>query len=76
MCIRDRDGPCIVWADDKDRVLMFQGPGSHSAKKLASEVRDPVIVTSADGRGRIIACWESSKGSDSNIVVQRLDEIE
>ncbi len=71
-----KDGPCIVWADDKDRVLMFQGPGSHSAKKLASEVRDPVIVTSADGRGRIIACWESSKGSDSNIVVQRLDEIE
>lgn len=70
-----KDGTCIVWSDDKDNILMFQGPGSHSAKKLAAGGRDPVIVTSADGRGCIIACWESRKGSETDIVVQRLDEI-
>ncbi|HTN77998.1 MAG TPA: sialidase family protein, partial [Pirellulaceae bacterium] len=50
-------GPYVVWLDKRGGDLLLQAPGSTTAKKLASNANDPVIV--ANGKsGVVVAAWE------------------
>ena len=71
-----KSGSCIVWTSGREGDLMFHGPGSKDARKIAGHARDPMLVTSTNGKGSVICCWEAKKGDDTEIVVQRMDAVE
>jgi len=66
-------GDHILWTTSRGGALMFLAPGADAASRLDEAANDPVVV-SAFGDGPVIAAWESGKGKDLKLVVQRLDK--
>lgn len=66
-------GPIVVWTTGRDGDLMVRKPATQQSRKLASSARDPIVVTSPNGNGSAICCWESKNGDNVDVVVQRID---
>ena len=68
-----QQGVFLVWTSGREGELMLRQPGSKEATPLSHNARDPIVVTSANGKGAIICCWESKNGPNTEVVVQRID---
>lgn len=68
-------GPVIVWTTGREGDLLCRLPGAKQPQKIASHVRDPVVASSVDGRGPVIACWESKSDGKSVVLAIRLDQF-
>jgi hypothetical protein len=58
--------PLVLWVEKNDgKLLSWRGAGPSTV--LADVARDPVVVSSGDGK-KAFACWESVTGDDRAIV--------
>ena len=46
---------------------------SDQPQKLAGAARDPMIVAALNGKGPVIACWESKLKGDAVVLAARID---
>lgn len=67
------NGTCIVWTSEREGDLMLRAPSSPHAKKIGENARDPMVVSSANGKGSVVCCWEAKAGGDTKIIVQQID---
>ncbi len=65
-------GSVIVWTVGREGDLLVQNTNSGKSQKLAGAVRDPVIASSANGDGPVIACWESKLNGDSSVLAAQI----
>ncbi len=68
-----KNGSVIVWTAGREGDLMIRKPGSQQSEKLASNARDPIVVTASNAAGTAICCWESKNGENVQIAVQRVE---
>jgi hypothetical protein len=68
----NKNGTFIVWTSGREGDLMFVSPSSRTARTLAKNSRDPMVVTSTES-GAAFCCWESKQAGTPAIYVQRLD---
>lgn len=66
------NGPVIVWTAAREGDLLVQVPGSKQPRKVASAARDPMVASGINGRGPVIACWESKRNGQSEVFVARV----
>lgn len=69
------EGSIIVWTVGREGDLLVQSPVSVKPQKLAGAARDPMITTSSNGAGPVIACWESKLNSDSVVFAARIEVV-
>jgi BNR repeat-like domain len=67
------NGVYRAWLTHRGGDLMLLAPKNDSAVKLADDSDDPMIASSIDGKGPVIAVWESTTDGKSAIRVARLD---
>lgn len=66
-------GSVIVWTTGREGDLMIRKPATQQPQKLASNARDPIVVTSSNAADAAICCWESKNGDNVQIAVQQID---
>jgi hypothetical protein len=64
------DGPFVVWLKKRGDVVYLLTPGSKSPSELASRATDPVIAAGPNGRGPVVAAWETRIGKDYTVQCQ------
>jgi hypothetical protein len=42
-------------------------------QKIGENARDPMVVSSANGKAPVVCCWEAKAGADTKFIVQQLD---
>ena len=62
----------IVWTVGREGDLLVQSANTGESRKLAEGARDPVIASSANGDGPVIACWESKLNGKSSVMAARI----
>jgi hypothetical protein len=67
------NGSVVVWTTGREGDLMIRKPGTDQPQKLASNARDPIVVTSSNSAAAAICCWESKINDNVQIVVQQID---
>ncbi len=65
-------GSVIVWTVGREGDLLVQSTTTGESRKLAEATRDPVIASSANGDGPVIACWESKLNGNSSVIAARI----
>ena len=65
------EGPFSVWLEKRPGRLLALLPESSSAQVLTERANDPVVASSPNGRGPVIAAWEDK--ADGGIVTQVLN---
>jgi len=65
-------GSAIVWTVGREGDLLVQTTSSGKSQKLAGAARDPVIASSPNGDGPVIACWESKLNGDSSVLAAQI----
>ena len=63
-------GPYVAWLKKRGELAYLLAPGSSSPTVLARHAADPVIAVAADGRGPVVAAWESRDGQNYSIQCQ------
>jgi hypothetical protein len=66
-------GACIVWLTKRNAALQLLVPGATLPTKLADQASDPVIAAAPNGKGPIVAVWESRRGEQHTIVCQAIE---
>lgn len=66
-------GPYCAWLTQRGGDLWVLQPRSPEPTKLAGDAVDPMLAVSVDGKGPVIAVWESVARKSSAICVARLD---
>jgi hypothetical protein len=64
------DGPYTVWLKKRGEALLLRAPGNASPTELSPHANDPVIAAGPQGRGPVVAAWESRDGSKYTLHVQ------
>ena len=65
-------GSAIVWTAGREGDLLVHSTATAKSLKLADAARDPVIASSANGDGPVIACWESKLNGKSSVMAARI----
>jgi hypothetical protein len=69
-------GPIIVWTSGREGAdLWLQRAGTKQPQKLTSSAGFPMVAASVDGKGPVIACWESSRNGQMMVVALRVDAV-
>jgi hypothetical protein len=68
-------GPVIVWTVGREGDLLAQNPVSGKPQKLAGAARDPMIASSSNGEGPVVACWESKLNGDPVVLAARIEMV-
>ena len=68
-------GSIIVWTVSREGDLLVQGPVSGQPQKLARAARDPMIASSSNGEGPVVACWESKLNGDTVVLAARIEMV-
>jgi hypothetical protein len=68
------DGPFVVWLKKRGDISYLLSPGSKSPIELTSHASDPVIATGPNGRGAVVAVWESRDGKNYSVQCQIVAE--
>ena len=66
------NGPAIIWTDGREGDLWFTSGNSKQPQKLGAGARDPMIATATNGKGPVIACWESKQNGQSIVLAMRI----
>ena len=64
------DGPVVVWLKKRGDAAFLLSPGSSSPVELAAHANDPVIASGPNGRGPVVAVWETHEGKNYAIQCQ------
>lgn len=64
------DGPYTVWLKKRGESLLLNVPGSDSPLELSSHAKDPVLAAGPQGRGPVVAAWESRDAAEYTVQVQ------
>lgn len=56
-------------------ILLEQNPVSGKPQKLAGAARDPMIASSSNGEGPVVACWESKLNGDPVVLAARIEMV-
>ncbi|MBX3452513.1 MAG: exo-alpha-sialidase [Planctomycetaceae bacterium] len=67
------NGPVIVWTTSREGDLLVQSPASNQPQKLAGAARDPMVSSTTNGEGPVIACWESKLNGQPVVLAARID---
>ncbi|MEX1230417.1 MAG: sialidase family protein [Planctomycetaceae bacterium] len=67
-------GPFIIWLKKRGDAAYLLTPGSDSPIQLSPHAADPVIATGPNGRGPVVAAWESRDGNRETIQCQVVQE--
>lgn len=68
-------GSVIVWTVGREGDLLVQSPVSGQPQKLAGAARDPMIASSSNGEGPVVACWESKLNGDPVVLAARIEMV-
>ena len=68
-----KNGAVIVWTTGREGDLLMQTSGTTEPKKIAGAARDPMVASSINGDGPVIACWESKSDGQPVVLVTRID---
>ena len=68
-------GSIIVWTVSREGDLLVQSPVSGQPQKLAGAARDPMIASSSNGEGPVVACWESKLNGDTVVLAARIEMV-
>ncbi len=68
-------GSIIVWTVSREGDLLVQSPVSGQPQKLAGAARDPMIASSSNGEGPVVACWESKLNGDPVVLAARIQMV-
>ena len=68
-------GSIIVWTVSREGDLLVQSPVSGQPQKLAGAARDPMIASSSNGEGPVVACWESKLNGDPVVLAARIEMV-
>lgn len=63
-------GPFVVWLKKRGDIAYLHKPGSELPIELASHAADPVIAAGPNGRGPVVAVWETRDGKNYSIQCQ------
>ena len=63
---------CAAFRVGREGDLLVQTTSSGKSQKLAGAARDPVIASSPNGDGPVIACWESKLNGDSSVLAAQI----
>lgn len=66
-------GPVIVWTAGREGDLIVLSPASKQPQKLAGSARDPMVSSASNGKGPVIACWESKINGQPAVLAARID---
>jgi hypothetical protein len=66
-------GFCSVWLERRGGDLWLLEPKADAPTKLAPDANDPMIACSADGKGPVVAVWESTDHEKTAICAARVD---
>ena len=66
------NGPAIIWTDGREGDLWFTSGNSKQPQKLGAGARDPMIATAPNGKGPVLACWESKQNGQSIVLAMRI----
>ena len=69
------DGPIVVWLSKRGSTAYLLAPNNMSPLKLSDNATDPVIAVGPNGRGPLVAAWESSAGTNRTIEVQVVSQL-
>jgi hypothetical protein len=69
-------GVYSTWLSRRGGDLWVLAPKSDTPAKIASDANDPMIACSPDGKGPVIAVWESTAHDATAICAARLDSNE
>ena len=64
------DGPVVIWLKKRGDSAFLLSPGSSSPVELAEHANDPVIASGPNGRGPVVAVWETHEGKSYMIQCQ------
>lgn len=64
------DGPFVVWLKKRGDAALLLLPGTSSPVELAAQAYDPVIASGPNGRGPVVAAWETHEGKNYKIQCQ------
>jgi hypothetical protein len=68
-------GSVIVWTVGREGDLLVQSSVSGQPQKLAEAARDPMITAASNGKGPVIACWESKFNGESVVLAARTEVV-
>lgn len=63
-----------VWLEHRGGELWLLAPQAQAPQKIASDANDPMIACSPDGKGPVVAVWESTAHDKSSLCVARVDQ--
>lgn len=63
-------GPFVVWLKKRGEVAYLLKPESPSAIELVSRASDPVVAAAPNGRGPVVAAWETRDGQNFSVSCQ------
>lgn len=67
-------GPFAMWLKKRDETLFLVSAGSTTPSELVTHTADPAIAACPNGRGPVVAVWESRHGQHSAIACQVIRE--
>ena len=68
-----KHGAVIVWTTGREGDLLMLAAGTKHPKKIADAGRDPMVASSINGNGPVIACWESKHDGQSVLMAVRIE---
>lgn len=69
------DGPFVLWLKQRGEAAMLLSPGNDSPIELAAHANDPVIASGPNGRGSVVAVWETREGKNNKIQCQVVTDV-
>ena len=67
-------GEYVVWVSSKGGELMLLSPGHDQPTRLGAGADDPVIATGPQGKGMVVAAWESRSHGNGSVLCQVVSE--
>ncbi len=61
------DGPLVVWLKKRGDAAYLFSPYSKEPQELARHAFDPVVAAGSDGKGPVVAVWETREGQNYTI---------
>lgn len=69
------DGPFVLWLRKRAEAAMLLSPDSTTPVELAAHANDPVIASGPNGRGPVVAVWETREGKNNKIQCQVVTDL-
>lgn len=70
------DGSFVVWLKKRGDAAYLLAPGSRVPVELAKHANDPAIASGPEGRGPVVAVWETHAGKNYAVQFQLLANIQ